>query len=144
MADRQDNPSDYGREVTEMDLRLPEFRTTRPDELEFRRDGRLVRKDRWESAVHRIRSIVGQTGGEFEIDEVVDGVRCLAEGQTGWSRMAETEESDLPADGQEVELQLLDGSVLNHVTVKYKCAAWEHALGPVPLVTVRAWREPRS
>lgn len=143
MTDRQDNPNNYGREVTEMDLRLPEFRTAHPDELEFRRDGRLVRKDRWESAVHRIRSIVGQSGREFEIDEVIDGVRHLAEGQTGWTLMTDTEESDFPADGQEVQLQLLDGSVLNHVTVKYKSNAWEHALGPVPLVTVLAWRELR-
>ena len=59
--------------VTEFDLRMPEFRDAGLDldELEFRDDGKIVRKDRWESG---IRSIVGHLGWsrrQWEVPEVV-------------------------------------------------------------------------
>lgn len=60
------------REVTERDFRAPEFRDAKVEDYEFRGDGALVRKDRWEMAVHRIRELVGQgSRREFEISEVV-------------------------------------------------------------------------
>lgn len=41
------------RQVAELDFRLPEFRDAKVEDYEFREDGKLVRKDRWESAVHK-------------------------------------------------------------------------------------------
>lgn len=71
------------RTVTERDLRMPEFRDAKPEELEFRDDGKLVRKDRWETGIRNIASILGWTRKEYEIDEVVNEVRRLADKQEG-------------------------------------------------------------
>lgn len=68
------------RPVTERDLRMPEFRHLNADDLddyEFRDDGKIVRKDRWESAVHSIRYALGDTRKEFEIPEIVSAVRAV-------------------------------------------------------------------
>lgn len=72
MADRK-------RRVTERDLRMPEFRdfTDDFDALEFRSDGKIVRKDRWENAIHAIRNRLGDCRKEFEVSEVVDAVGAL-------------------------------------------------------------------
>ena len=61
------------RDVTEFDLRAEEFkrRDIKPEDYEFRSDGKIVRKDRWINAIHRIQGIVGPAGHEFEIDDVV-------------------------------------------------------------------------
>ena len=60
-----------------MDFRLPEFRDAKVEDYEFREDGKLVRKDRWESAVREIKSLVLGDTREFEIDDVVAAVRDL-------------------------------------------------------------------
>lgn len=65
------------REVTERDFRMPEFRDADPADYEFREDGKIVRKDRWETGIHRIRDELGDQRREFEIDEIVDAVRTL-------------------------------------------------------------------
>lgn len=68
------------REVTERDLRMPEFRHLNAEDLddyEFRSDGKIVRKDRWENAIRSIRSALGDHRCEFEIDDVVDAVRAI-------------------------------------------------------------------
>jgi hypothetical protein len=64
------------RDVTEFDLRAEEFkrRDIKPEDYEFRSDGKIVRKDRWINAIHRIQGIVGPAGHEFEIDDVVGAV----------------------------------------------------------------------
>lgn len=67
------------REVIEKDFRRPEFRDAKPEDYEFRADGAIVRKDRWENAVHSIRNMVGPSGREFEIDEVIARVRTRAD-----------------------------------------------------------------
>ena len=62
------------REVTELDLRMPEFQ--RPDidldDLEFDSTGSIVRKDRWESIVRRCAMKMGACGrnAEYEVDHV--------------------------------------------------------------------------
>jgi hypothetical protein len=66
-----------GREVTERDFRAPEFRDAKVEDYEFRSDGKIVRKDRWETGIHRIRSILGDERREFEIDDVVNAVKAL-------------------------------------------------------------------
>lgn len=65
-------------EVTERDLRMPEFRDADPSELEFRSDGKIVRKDRWERGIRQIAAILCLDGMEgFEIEDLVEEVRKL-------------------------------------------------------------------
>lgn len=60
------------KEVTERDLRAPEFQHGEPSDYEFREDGKIVRKDRWEQGIRRIAGIVGiGARQEWEIDEVI-------------------------------------------------------------------------
>lgn len=66
------------RKVTERDIRIPEFRDANVEDLEFRSDGKVVRKDRWETAIHNIRSALGDHRREFEIDEIVAAVKAMA------------------------------------------------------------------
>lgn len=66
------------KQVTEQDLRMPEFRDVPLEALEFRADGAIVRKDRWERGILTIAGIVGLNGrGGFEIREVIDAVDFL-------------------------------------------------------------------
>lgn len=69
------------REVTEFDLRAPEFQQpdTKPEDYEFRDDGKVVRKDRWEIGLRNIASIIGWTRKEYEVPDVVEEVRRLKE-----------------------------------------------------------------
>ena len=48
------------REVTEFDLRAPEFKDSslRPSDFERRGDGKIVLKKRWENAMREIAEIV--------------------------------------------------------------------------------------
>jgi hypothetical protein len=66
------------RAVTEEDFRMPEFRGADPKDYEFRRDEKVVRKDRWETGIHRIRSVLGDERQEFEIDDIVNAVAAMA------------------------------------------------------------------
>jgi len=66
------------REVTEEDFRMPEFRGKYPKDYEFRADGKVVRKDRWETAIHSIRHALGDERREFEIEDIVGAVRAMA------------------------------------------------------------------
>ncbi len=73
------------REVTEFDLRAPEFqsRDVKPEDYEFREDGKVVRKDRWETGLRNVASAIGWTRKEWEIPEVVEEVkRKLREAET--------------------------------------------------------------
>ncbi len=64
--------------VTEFDFRAPEFRNARVEDYERRRDGKIVRKDRWEEGVRRIAGIVGLSSRSgFEVDDVVEAVADL-------------------------------------------------------------------
>lgn len=68
------------RQVTEADFRMVQFRDAKPEDYEFRDDGVLVRKDRWEMAVRSIASTMGygaRTG--FEIDCLLHSVELLVE-----------------------------------------------------------------
>lgn len=48
-----------------------------PSEFEVRKDGKTVRKDRWEWGVRRIVALLWGNRHEFEVDEVVDAVAAL-------------------------------------------------------------------
>ena len=71
------------RAVTENDFRAPEFRDAKAEDYEFRADGKIVRKDRWENGIHSIRNRLAEAGvesmkgREFEISDVVDAVSIL-------------------------------------------------------------------
>lgn len=65
------------REVTERDFRLPRFRDADPKDYEFRDDGAVVRKDRWETGIHRIVNALGMHVREFEIDDVVYAIETI-------------------------------------------------------------------
>jgi hypothetical protein len=71
------------RAVTEEDFRMPEFRGAKVEDYEFRNDGKIVRKDRWEMGIHSIRNRLAEAGiesvkgREFEIQDVVEAVVIL-------------------------------------------------------------------
>lgn len=66
------------RKVTERDFRMPEFLNANPDDYEFREDGKIVRKDRWEQGIQSIRHALGDHRRWFEIGDIVNAVRALA------------------------------------------------------------------
>lgn len=107
------------RTVTELDFRMPEYRDAKVEDYEFRADGKLVRKDRWERGIQSIRSIVGICSREFEIDEVVDAVRELVGDRDRWIEFrASSDSEDWPERGVRVDVRLDDGSVLINVLVE--------------------------
>lgn len=63
--------------VTELDFRMPEFYNAKVEDYEFRGDGKLVRKDRWQQAVHHICSLVGGSTRDFEIEDVIERIKAL-------------------------------------------------------------------
>jgi len=68
------------REVTEEDFRKDEFKGVKVKDYEFREDGAIVKKSRWEDGIRSIRSALSlseSTRAEFEISEVVEDVRSL-------------------------------------------------------------------
>ncbi|MEG0969210.1 MAG: hypothetical protein RSG92_27990, partial [Pseudomonas sp.] len=93
------------REVTELDFRRPEFRNAKIEDYEFRDDGAIVRKDRWESGIQQIKSAVGIRSG-FEVDEVVDAVLKLV------GRWDEADPDEDPGHDL-IDLRLSCGTVLS-------------------------------
>lgn len=133
------------REVTERDFRSPEFRDAKVEDYEFRDDGTLARKDRWECGIRAIKSIVGVAGREFEIPDVVEAVRQMAETFEGWfeAKDESKDRDDWPEMGATVELQLEDGSVLRNASYVQADKCWQWHGGKPPL-RVMAWREQRE
>lgn len=127
------------RPVNDRDFRLPEFRDARPEDYEFRADGKLVRKDRWETGLQSIRFLVGLDGREFEISAVVDRVKKLAESEERWCSLSSTEESDLISDSGLFDVRLSDGSVLRGAA--YAKAKKMFCWRAQELPDVRDWRE---
>ena len=129
------------REVTERDFRMPEFMDAKVEDYEFRNDGKLVRKDRWERGIHTIRSLVGLNQREFEISEVVDAVRALVADAEGWLAIARMDPEDYPPRNQAVSLQLADGSVLKNAEYSLTDKAWLWSGNSFSAPQVVAWRE---
>lgn len=67
------------RTVNERDFRMPEFIDANPEDYEFRADGKIVRKDRWEQAVQKIRNRLGDNRREFEIQDIINAVEALVD-----------------------------------------------------------------
>ena len=128
------------REVTERDFRMPEFRDAKTEDYEFRADGKIVRKDRWERGVQTIRSIVGIDGREFEIDEVIAAVRKLVEDQAGWIDVdADTDREGLPRPGELVFVEIEDGSRLAKAFLEKGSKTWVWGGRPVEQAVLR-WK----
>lgn len=107
--------SKTNRAVTELDFRMPEFRDAKTEDYEFREDGKIVRKDRWERGIRNVASAVGFTGRkEWEIEDVVERVRELAGVEEEWIAIARIDWEDVPPAGR-VDLRLEDGSQLRGV-----------------------------
>ena len=70
------------REVTEQDFRMPEFRDAKVEDYEIRGDGKVVRKDRWETGLRSIAHIVDKPmHGDVEIADVIEAVQRLQDQQ---------------------------------------------------------------
>lgn len=102
------------RTVTERDLRSPEFKEGAPDDYEFRADGKIVRKDRWEQGIYSINHILNKNR-DFEIADLVAQVRRLADEQFQWTDVTYAELSDF-ANETRYDIQLPDSSILKGVT----------------------------
>ena len=64
--------------VTELDFRMPEFKDADPNDYEFRDDGKIARKDRWEVGIRNIASILKFDVREgFEVKDVINCVQYL-------------------------------------------------------------------
>lgn len=60
------------RPAEEEDFRMPEFRTAKVEDYEVRPNGKVVRKDRFSTAVHSLAFELGLTSGDgYEVSEVV-------------------------------------------------------------------------
>ena len=64
------------------DFIIPEFRDKHIEDYEVRGDGKLVRKDRWETGIRCIRNLLVEAkllpdSAEFEITDVIRAVEKL-------------------------------------------------------------------
>ena len=128
------------RTVTEQDFRMPEFRDAKVEDYEFRGDGKLVRKDRWETAVRSICCTMGFSVREFEIPDVVAAVERMAEDNNGWNSIV----NDGPPERNcIVDVRLVDGSRLRKVIYKAEDEqfVWQHGSHVVVLDFVLSWKE---
>jgi hypothetical protein len=81
------------RVVTEQDFRMPEFRDAKPEDYEFRADGKLVRKDRWERGMFTIASILSRSR-DFEVSDIINDVDSLITLKDSLTEMIGLEECD--------------------------------------------------
>lgn len=94
--------------VTEQDLRKDEFKNMDVDDLEFREDGAIVRKDRWICGISNIACIVGYARKKYEISDIVNAVRDLT--CKDWPFF----ENEQPESDTIISILLNDGCVLKH------------------------------
>lgn len=127
------------REVTEQDLRAPQFKGMKVEDLEFRDSGDIVRKDRWETALRRIAGAVVGSRSKFECDDVADAVDKLVTRDEGWIKLPQDDPDDYPADGAKADIRLKCGSELRGVIYHTHENSWSwKGFGYDPV----AWRDP--
>lgn len=104
--------SQHERQVTEQDFRMPEYRDQDPKDYEFDANQKPVRKDRWKRAIEHIRLLVGVDGRSYDIIDVINAVKQLAEENIGWETVEVDDPDDLPEHQAKVDMRLKDGSIL--------------------------------
>ena len=70
--------------VTEQDIRLPQFKDAKLEDLEFDASGEVVRKDRFEKSMRKISSMLHGVNGlspsrNWTCEQVVEAVRIVIE-----------------------------------------------------------------
>lgn len=126
------------REVTLEDFIMPEYRGKNPEDYERREDGKIVRKDRWETAVHQIREIVNVSSKNWEVGDVVAAVENIVADLNDWNRIEDYD--DLPEKDGEYHLRLEDGSILRKVVFNRQSKSWTW-LGATLSESPQAWRD---
>lgn len=96
-------------DITERDLRHPDFRDGDPEDYERRGDGKIVRKDRWERGMRDIAGLMVGSRSDFEIPDVVKQVRDLLDTQR-----PKRSDQDIVGQTEELARKLasMDGYVL--------------------------------
>lgn len=123
----------HNRAVTESDFRMPEYRNAIPEDYEFRPDGALVRKDRWENGIHSIRVLVGLSATNFEIVDVVNSVSKLVKEKKSWQPIQDGKFKN----GDRANIRLECGSVLMNAEYNpHTCCNWIWKNAEVPCSVV--------
>lgn len=125
------------RDVTEQDLRAPQFKGMKVEDLEFRENGDIVRKDRWETTVRRIACQIVGSRSKFECDEIVDAVDKLV--GHSWTSLPPEDLEDLPEADKSIEIKMADGSVLRDAW--YNKGIWTWDMRTMKAEKVVAWRD---
>ncbi len=107
------------REVTELDFRRPEFRDAKVEDYEFRKDGALVRKDRWERGIRTIVAALGWSRRDFEVEDVVSEVERYV---GGWMDADPEDFPDMLL--QPIDIKMPCGSVLTECEAVDGCLVW--------------------
>lgn len=122
------------RTVTEQDFRMPEYRDAKPDDYEFRADGKLVRKDRWEQGMRAVAQVLGIESREgFEIEDIVRQVAELVAAQP--DGMTEWRGGECPVKAKEhIAVLLRNGDMLVGYGAEYQ---WSHNGSGTDIVAYR-------
>lgn len=67
------------RPAEEADFRLPEFRGAKVEDYEVRKDGRVVRKDRFEVSMREVARLMGADDNGYECDLALYSLRAFIE-----------------------------------------------------------------
>ena len=92
--------------VTEKDFRKDEFINARPEDYEFRDDGQIVRKDRWEMGIRIIAHLLGM-GNVWNITDVIQRVDDFVNKPTEY--MPQEATADISHPTEEDIKKLADG-----------------------------------
>ena len=83
--------------VTEKDFRKDEFINANPEDYEFREDGEIVRKDRWEMGIRRIAHLLDM-GNAWDITDVIQRVDDFINKPTEYMPHEATADISLPTE----------------------------------------------
>ena len=83
--------------VTEKDFRKDEFIDANPEDYEFREDGKIVRKDRWEKGIRRIAHLLDM-GNVWDITDVIQRVDDIVNKPTEYMPKEEPAGVSLPTE----------------------------------------------
>lgn len=110
---------EISRPVKEEDFRKTEFANAKVEDYEFRDDGAIVRKDRWQTAISNIRHMVGISNREYEISDVVDAVEKLSKGEAVWVSLEHYTIEESEALNCKFDIKLTDNSILRNCYVHF-------------------------